>query len=69
MKFQSLLQWVILSTVVAPSLAAIYTSPSQLTKKTYDYIIIGSGPGGAPVAARLAENSSLSILVVEAGMS
>ncbi|KAJ7144189.1 hypothetical protein C8R44DRAFT_973823 [Mycena epipterygia] len=32
----------------------------------YDYVVVGSGVGGGPVAARLAENG-FSVLVVEAG--
>lgn len=34
---------------------------------TYDYVIIGGGTAGFTVASRLAENSSLSVAVIEAG--
>jgi hypothetical protein len=34
---------------------------------TYDYVIVGGGTAGLTVASRLAENSSLSVAVVEAG--
>ncbi|KAJ7833301.1 hypothetical protein B0H13DRAFT_2428526 [Mycena leptocephala] len=34
---------------------------------TYDYIVVGSGAGGGPVAARLAENG-YSVLIVETGV-
>ena len=33
----------------------------------FDYIIVGSGQTGTTVAARLAENSALKILLIEAG--
>lgn len=33
---------------------------------TYDYIVVGSGPGGAPVAAQLAQNG-YSVLLMDAG--
>jgi choline dehydrogenase-like flavoprotein len=34
---------------------------------SYDFIILGGGPGGATVAGRLAENPNVRILLVEAG--
>ncbi|KAF9472901.1 alcohol dehydrogenase [Pholiota conissans] len=44
-----------------PSLSSI-----QNTSNTYDYIIIGSGPGGGPLAARLAQ-ANFSVLLIDAG--
>lgn len=41
MLFAALYQWVVLAAVVSPSLAKLYTNPSQLTKTNYDYIVIG----------------------------
>jgi len=69
MKFQGILQWVLLSAVMRSSMAAVYTSPTQLKTTTYDYIVIGSGAGGGAVAGRLAEIPNIKILVVEAGVS
>lgn len=46
--------------------APIYDG-SQVTGKTYDYIIVGGGLSGVVLAARLTEDSSKSVLVVESG--
>lgn len=34
---------------------------------TFDYVVVGGGTAGLAIAARLAENSSVSVAVVEAG--
>lgn len=34
---------------------------------TFDYVVVGGGTAGLALAARLAQNSSLSVAVVEAG--
>jgi choline dehydrogenase len=34
---------------------------------TYDFIVLGGGPGGCTVAGRLAENPNVRILLIEAG--
>lgn len=71
--------------------AAIYTDPSQLPDRQYDYVVVGgtfahpefllglaqiliclwdfdpAGPGGSVVARRLAEDSTTSVLIIEAG--
>ncbi|KIJ51515.1 GMC oxidoreductase [Sphaerobolus stellatus SS14] len=44
-------------------------SPRQVAQNassTYDYIVIGSGPGGGPLAARLAQ-AGFSVALIEAG--
>ncbi|KAI0638751.1 alcohol oxidase [Trametes polyzona] len=47
--------------------SGITSDPNAANGKTYDYIVVGGGLTGTTVAARLAENPSLSILMIEAG--
>lgn len=42
------------------------TSAAPIDNKTYEYIVVGSGPGGAPIASNLAR-AGHSVLLVEAG--
>jgi choline dehydrogenase len=39
---------------------------NQNASNTYDYIVVGSGPGGGPLAARLAQ-AGFSVLLIDAG--
>ncbi|KJA28817.1 GMC oxidoreductase [Hypholoma sublateritium FD-334 SS-4] len=39
---------------------------NQTASNTYDYIVVGSGPGGGPLAARLAQ-AGFSVLLIDAG--
>lgn len=48
-----------------PLLAAL-TAVSVVQAATYDYIVVGSGPGGGPLAANLAK-AGYSTLLIEAG--
>jgi len=43
-----------------------YGPPPETTLHGYDYIVVGSGPGGAPLAARLGL-AGYKVLVIEAG--
>ncbi|KAF2840699.1 GMC oxidoreductase [Patellaria atrata CBS 101060] len=53
-------RFALLSLIVVPSAA------SQWANNTYDYIVVGSGPGGGPLAAKVAEKG-YSVLLIEAG--
>ena len=46
---------------------AITTDPTTATQDSYDYIVVGGGTSGLAVAARLSEDSSKTVLVIEAG--
>lgn len=41
--------------------------PNDAADKAFDYVVVGGGLTGIAVAARLAENPSTTVLVIEAG--
>ena len=45
----------------------VTTSPTAVANQTFDYIVIGGGLTGLTVAARLAENSAITVLVCAYG--
>ncbi|KAH6904571.1 glucose oxidase [Coprinopsis sp. MPI-PUGE-AT-0042] len=45
----------------------VTTSAGAVNGQTYDYIVVGGGLAGITVAARLAENPGVTVLVIEAG--
>ncbi|THH30273.1 hypothetical protein EUX98_g3938 [Antrodiella citrinella] len=47
--------------------SGVTSSPDAANGQTFDYIVVGAGLTGTTVAARLAENSTLRILLIEAG--
>ena len=52
----------------APSAqSAVTTNVQDVFSQTWDYIILGGGLTGLTVANRLSENSTVKVLVVEAG--
>ena len=67
MGFSSVILAIVLSLSIANSSAKIYSSPSQVTGFSYDFIVVGGGAAGATVAKRLAEISGIKVLLVEAG--
>jgi len=44
-------------------------SPGQFASKSYDYVVIGGGTAGLVLAARLTEDPSVSVGVIEAGQN
>ncbi|PYH95726.1 glucose oxidase precursor [Aspergillus ellipticus CBS 707.79] len=47
--------------------ASLLTDPSKVADQTVDYIIAGGGLTGLTAAARLTENSNITVLVIESG--
>ncbi|GLB41356.1 putative GMC oxidoreductase family protein [Lyophyllum shimeji] len=45
----------------------VTTNPALANGQTFDYIVVGGGLTGTTVAARLAENSGVTVLLIEAG--
>jgi NADPH-dependent 2,4-dienoyl-CoA reductase/sulfur reductase-like enzyme len=56
-----LLALAFLTALASPQVAA-----TSLDNKTYEYIVVGSGPGGGPIASNLAR-AGHSVLLLEAG--
>ncbi len=56
-----------LFTTVRVTASGVTSDSSGVNGQTYDYIVVGGGLTGVTVAARLAENSALKVLLVEAG--
>ncbi|KAG8733316.1 hypothetical protein FRC11_007199, partial [Ceratobasidium sp. 423] len=58
----------LLGTVSASVLPrSLTTDGASFASQTFDYVIVGGGTAGLAVAARLAENSSVTVGVIEAG--
>ncbi|KAF7335241.1 Choline dehydrogenase [Mycena sanguinolenta] len=62
--------------LVAAATTAVYatspqkrstTDPTQLSGKTFDFLIVGGGTAGLALAARLAEWTNITVAVIEAG--
>lgn len=44
-------------------------SPGEFAAHQYDYVIVGGGTAGLTLAARLTEDSNVTVGVIEAGQS
>jgi choline dehydrogenase len=61
---------IILSSTLKTALASrLYSNSFGVpgVNATYDYVVVGGGTAGLTIAARLAENSDVSVAVIEAG--
>ncbi|KAF8154930.1 hypothetical protein B0H34DRAFT_783908 [Crassisporium funariophilum] len=63
----SLHQFFALGLLLDKRLSGVTTSASAANGQTFDYIVIGAGLTGTTVAARLAEDPTVTVLLVEAG--
>ncbi|QRW23253.1 GMC oxidoreductase [Rhizoctonia solani] len=46
---------------------AVTADPTQLSGKSFDFVIVGGGTAGLAIAARLSEYSNMTVAVIEAG--
>ena len=54
------------SIIASIALCATAVAATSIDNKTYEYIVVGSGPGGGPLASNLAR-AGHTVLLVEAG--
>jgi len=55
------------SSALVKRASGVTSSAAAANGQTFDYIVVGAGLAGTTVAARLAEDSSVSVLLIEAG--
>ena len=62
-----LLTFLALNACAYPAVGAPQSSPSEEPAGQFDYVIIGGGPAGFVLAEELSKNSSITVLLLEAG--
>ncbi|KAL1753254.1 GMC oxidoreductase [Schizophyllum commune] len=62
-----LLVQIALAALISSASAVTITDPAAFAAETFDYVVVGAGSAGMTVAARLSEDPSVKVGIIEAG--